>query len=214
MEVELDWDKLEEVVERAVRKARTEELKDVAEALKMLAEYVKAGFEATNKALEGLLKSVEELRKAVDEMRKTYDERFKSHEEQLKRIEVTLGSIGRRWGRDLEKMVLEIFKEALERRGVEPGRVEKLTLEDEEGVRMEIDVYIHDERAYLIEVKSRAELAHVEWFRQRARPAAVALAKQGKKVEQLILVAVHVDEEALERARQLGIDVIYGNVLS
>jgi hypothetical protein len=212
VEVKLDWDKLEEVVERAVRKARTEEFKDVAEALKMLAEYMKTGFEATNKSLEGLLKSVEELRKAVDEMRKTYDERLKSHEEQLKKIEVTLGSIGR--GRDLEKMVLEIFKEALERRGVEPGRVEKLTLGDEEGVRLEIDVYIHDGKAYLIEVKSRAELAHVEWFSQKAKLAAEALAKQGKKVERLILVAVHVDEEALERARQLGIDVIYGNVLS
>ena len=212
MEVKLDWDKLEEVVERAVRKARTEELKDVAEALKMLAEYVKTGFEATNKSLEGLLKSVEELRRAVDEMRKTCDERFRSHEEQPKRIEVTLGSIGR--GRDLEKMVLEIFREALEHRGVEPGRVEKLTLEGEESVRLEIDVYIHNGKAYLIEVKSRAELAHVEWFRQRARLAAEALAKQGKKVERLILVAFHVDEEALERARQLGIDVIYGNVLS
>jgi hypothetical protein len=211
VEVKLDWDKLEEVVERAVRKARTEELKDVAEALKMLAEYMKTGFEATNKSLEGLLKSVEELRKAVDEMRKTYDERFRSNEEQLKKIEVTLGSIGRGW--DLEKMVLEIFEEALERRGVELGRVEKLTLEGEEGVRLEIDVYIHDGKAYLIEVKSRAELAHVEWFRQRARLAAEALAKQVKKVERLILVAVHVDEEALERARQLGIDVIYGNVL-
>jgi Protein of unknown function (DUF1626). len=212
VEVKLDWDKLEEVVERAVRKARTEELKDVSEALKMLAEYVKTGFEATNKALEGLLKSVEELRKAVDEMRKTYDERFKSHEEQLKRIEVTLGSIGR--GLDLEQMVLEIFREALERKGIEPGKVEKLTLEDEEGVRLKIDVYIHDGTAYLIEVKSRAELAHVEWFSQRARLAAEALAKQGKKVERLILVAVRVDEEALVRARQLGIDVIYGNVLS
>jgi DNA polymerase III sliding clamp (beta) subunit (PCNA family) len=61
VEVKLDWDKLEEVVERAVRKARTEELKDVAETLKMLAEYMKTGFEATNKALEGLLKAVEEL---------------------------------------------------------------------------------------------------------------------------------------------------------
>jgi hypothetical protein len=211
VEVKLDWDKLEEVVERAVRKARTEELKDVAEALKMLADYMKTGFEATNKSLEGLLKAVEELRKAVNEMRKTYDERFRSHEEQLKRIDVTLGSIGK--GRDLENMVLEIFRKALERRGVEPGRVEKLTLEGVEGVRLEIDVYIHDGKAYLIEVKSRAEFAHVDWFSQRARLAAEALAKQGKKVERLILVDVHVDEEALERARQIGIDVIYGNVL-
>jgi hypothetical protein len=91
--------------------------------------------------------------------------------------------------------------------------VEKLTLEGVEGVRLEIDVYIHDGKAYLIEVKSRAELAHVDWFSQRARLAAEALAKQGKRVERLILVDVHVDEEALERARQLGIDVIYGNVL-
>jgi hypothetical protein len=67
-------------------------------------------------------------------MRKMYDERLKSHEEPLKKIEVTLGSIGRRRGRDLEKMALEIFKEALERRGIEPGKVEKLTLEDEKGV--------------------------------------------------------------------------------
>jgi DNA polymerase III sliding clamp (beta) subunit (PCNA family) len=29
VEVKLDWDKLEEVVERTVKKARTEELKDV-----------------------------------------------------------------------------------------------------------------------------------------------------------------------------------------
>jgi hypothetical protein len=92
-----------------------------------------------------------------------------------------LGSIGRRWGRDLEKMVLEIFREALERRGIEPGRVEKLTLEGKEGVTLEIDVYIHDGRAYLLEVKSRAELAHVEWFSQRARLAAEALARQDKR---------------------------------
>ena len=61
--------------------------------------------------------------------------------------------------------------------------MEKLTLESEGDVRMEIDVYIHDGKAYLIEVKSRAELAHVEWFSQRARLAAETLAKQDKKVE-------------------------------
>ena len=34
VKLELDWNKLEEVVERAIRKARTEELKEVAEAIK------------------------------------------------------------------------------------------------------------------------------------------------------------------------------------
>lgn len=189
--MELDWNKLEEVVERAIRKARTEELKEVAEAIKTLADYMKTGFEA--------------MFKAIEEMRKTYDER-------LKRVEVTLGYLGGRWGRDLEKVVLELFKEALERRGVEAEKVEKLTLKTDVGV-VEVDVYIHDGKCYLIEDKSVAYGDDVGWFAWRAKLAAEELARQGKRVERLILVAVHIDKEALEKARQLGIDVIYGNVL-
>ena len=198
VKLELDWNKLEEVVERAIRKARTEELKEVAEAIKTLADYMKTGFEA-------VFKAVEELRIAIVEMRKTYDER-------LKRLEVTMGHLGGRWGRDLEKVVLELFKEALERRGVEAEKVEKLVLKTDVGV-VEVDVYIHDGRGYLIEVKAMAHGDDVGWFAWRAKLAAEELARQGKKVERLILVAVHIDKEALEKARQLGIDVIYGNVI-
>jgi hypothetical protein len=191
VKLELDWNKLEEVVERAIRKARTEELKEVAEAIKTLADYMKTGFES--------------MFKAIEEMRKTYDER-------LKRLEVTMGYLGGRWGRDLEKVVLELFKEALERRGVEAEKVEKLVLKTDVGV-VEVDVYIHDGRGYLIEVKAVAYGDDVGWFAWRAKLAAEELARQGKKVERLILVAVHIDKEALEKARQLGIDVIYGNVI-
>ncbi len=198
VKLELDWDKLEEVVEKAIRKARSEELKEVAEAVKTLADYMKTGFEA-------MFKAVEELRVAIEEMRKTHDER-------LKRLEVTVGHLGGRWGRDLEKMVLELFREALERRGVEAERVEKLVLKTDVGV-VEVDVYIHDGRGYLIEVKAVAYGDDVGWFAWRAKLAAEELARQGKKVERLILVAVHIDKEALEKARQLGIDVIYGDVL-
>ncbi|MGB9706329.1 MAG: microtubule-binding protein, partial [Pyrobaculum sp.] len=45
----LDWGRLEEVVERAVRRARSEELREVAEAVKTLADYMKTGFQETNK---------------------------------------------------------------------------------------------------------------------------------------------------------------------
>ena len=40
----IDWSRLEEIVEKAIRKARSEELKDFAEAVKTLAEYMKTGF--------------------------------------------------------------------------------------------------------------------------------------------------------------------------
>ena len=109
-------------------------------------------------------------------------------------------------------MVLELFREALERRGVEAEKVEKLALKTDVGA-IDVDIYIHDGKGYLIEVKSVAYGDDVGWFAWRAKLAAEELARQGKRVERLILVAVHIDKEALERARQLGIDVIYGNVL-
>jgi hypothetical protein len=42
--VSIDWGRLEEVIERAIRRARSEELRDFAEAIKTLAEYMKTGF--------------------------------------------------------------------------------------------------------------------------------------------------------------------------
>jgi len=49
--MELDWQRLEEVVTRAVLRARSEEMKEVADAVKLLASYVREGFEGTFKAL-------------------------------------------------------------------------------------------------------------------------------------------------------------------
>jgi DNA repair exonuclease SbcCD ATPase subunit len=64
------------------------------------------------------------------------------------RVEVTIGSMGRRWGEDLERMVLEIFKEALEKRGIEPGKVEKMRFVDEDGKITGIRGRIIDIRFY------------------------------------------------------------------
>jgi hypothetical protein len=127
-----------------------------------------------------------------------------------------MGSLGRRWGRDLERTVLEIYRDALEKRGVEPGRVEKFVYTDVDGrylkpgARIEVDVYIHDGGLYLLEVKSYAELEDVEWFAEKAGAVEKIL---GRKAERLIIVAVNIDKEALERAAQLGIDAVYGAVI-
>jgi len=55
-------------------------------------------------------------------------EMYKLREEFIqlsRRVEVTIGSMGKRWGMDLERTVLEIFRKVLEERGIEPGKVEK-----------------------------------------------------------------------------------------
>ncbi|MFP3191723.1 MAG: DUF3782 domain-containing protein [Thermoproteus sp.] len=203
--MELDWQRLEEVVTRAVLRARSEEMKEVADAVKLLASYVREGFEGTFKALEEQSKLLEGHERRLEELTRAVGE-----------LKVAVGSLGRRWGRDLERTVLELYRHALEERGIEPGRVEKFVYTDVDGrfyrsgARIEVDVYIHDGKMYLVEVKSHAELEDVEWFYEKAGIVERIL---GRKAERLIIVAVDIDKEALERAQQLGIDAIYGAVV-
>jgi len=210
--VELDWERLEEVVARAVARARSEEMREVAEAIKLLAGYMREGFEKTFKILEEHGRRLEEHSRLLEEHSRRLEELTKVVGE----LKVAVGSLGRRWGRDLERMVLELYRQALEERGVEAGKVEKFVYTDVDGrfyrrgARIEVDVYIHDEKVYLVEVKSHAELEDVERFYDKARIVEKIL---GRRAEKLFIVAVNIDKEALERAKELGIEAVYGAVI-
>jgi len=128
------------------------------------------------------------------------------------RIEASLGSLGGRLGIDLERAILNIYRDVLEKMGVEPGRVERISYKDidgryyRKGARLELDIYIHDSGASFIEVKPLADINDVEWFQQRCEIFEKIL---GKKPSRKILIAINILSEALERARELGIEVIY-----
>jgi hypothetical protein len=206
---ELDWQRLEEVVTRAVLRARSEEMREIAEAVKLLANYMREGFEKTFKILEEHSKILREHSKILEGHGKRLEELTRA----IGELKVSVGSLGRRWGRDLERTVLELYRQTLEERGVEPGKVEKYVYTDfkgeylARGARIEVDVYVHNEKVYLIEVKSHAEVDDVEWFYKKAQIVEKIL---GKAAEKLIIVAVNIDKEALERAKQLGIEAVYG----
>jgi len=289
MSLSIDWSRLEEVVERVVRRARAEELRDIAEAIKTLADFMRTGFkemldridrvekrleavESTllkhsksieemnktlmehskrieeltkvvqehtktlqehsrilqehSKRLEELSKRVEELTKAVQEQGKVLAEHSKRLEEHSKRLEelarevgkqgVVLGSVGRRWGRDLEKTVLELYRSVLEERGVILEKIERFAYVDSDGryyvkgSKIEFDIYMHNERIYLVEIKSHADVEDVEWLYKRAE---IYEKLTGRKPDKLILVAIHIDDDAYARAKELGIDVIYGAII-
>jgi len=205
----IDLKQLEEVVERAVKRAieesRSEDVKAMVDAIKALADYVKYGFQEFNRRFDEVNKRLEDHERILEELVKSVGE-----------LKVATGSLGRRWGRDLERAVLEIYRHALEERGIEPGKVEKFTYIDVDGryyrpgAKLEMDVYIHDNKTYLIEVKSHAELEDVEWLFEKARIIEKILNRRAEKV---LIVAVNIDKEALERAKQLGIDTIYGAVI-
>jgi len=215
------------------------------EILKLLEEdrefrYAVAGLLGYREVLERLDRHEEELRRLredflafVKEQERRWEETFKrfetiekiltehtkilkEHTDKITKIETTLGRLGGRWGRSMERMVLEIFREVLEKRGIEPGRVERFEYIDydgkfyKKGARIEVDVYVHDEKLYLIEVKSLAEYDDVEWFHEKAQIVEKIL---GRKADKLILIATDIYEDALKRAQELGIDIIYGTII-
>jgi hypothetical protein len=83
----IDWSRLEEIVEKAIRKARSEELKDFAEAVKTLAEYMKTGFREMLDRIDRVEKRLEEHTSILQEHTKTLQEHSKRLEELSKRIE-------------------------------------------------------------------------------------------------------------------------------
>jgi hypothetical protein len=184
----------------------------------------KLGYDGILKRLERhdrkfnrIVSEIKKLREDFNKMREDFNKMREDFNKLSMRVDVTIGSMGRRWGEDLERMVLEIFKETLEKRGIEPGKVEKLRFTDKDGSItgikgkiIDVDISVKDEKLYLIEVKSRAELDHVDVLYEKARAVEKYL---NRNVDKMFLVAVNVDREAYERAEELGIEVIYGNII-
>jgi hypothetical protein len=175
-------------------------------------------FEAIEKTLLEHTKILEEHSRILQEHTKILEEHSKRLEElerTVVRIEINLNRLGGRWGRNMERTVLELFRKVLEERGIEPGRVEKFEYIDRDGkfykkgARIEVDMYIHNEKLYLIEIKSLVEYGDVEHFHDKAQIVEKIL---GRRADKLMLIAVNIYDNALKRARELGIDVVYGAV--
>lgn len=190
-------------MKRAIEESRSGDVRAMADAIKALADYVRTGFQEFNRRFDEVNKRLEAHARLLEELAKSVGE-----------LKVAMGSLGGRRSHGLERTVL--YKHALEERGIEPGKVERFIYTDVDGryyrpgARLEIDVYIHDDRTYLIEVKPHAELEDVERLFDKAMIVERILNRRAEKV---MMVAVNIDKDALERAKQLGIDVIYGSVI-
>lgn len=191
----------------------------LVEILKKL-DLIEARIEEHSKKLEDHSKRIEELAMRIVEHSRVLQDHSKRIEELVRvvgELKTAVGSLGRRIGLDLEKAILNLYKDVLLGLGIKDiNKIEKFTYRDFEGryfkrgARIEIDVYVHNEEAYLIEVKSLLEEEDVDWFDKKCEIVASLI---NKSVRRKIIVAVNTTKDALERARELNIDVIYGTLI-
>ncbi|MBS7611504.1 DUF3782 domain-containing protein [Candidatus Bathyarchaeota archaeon] len=176
--------------------------------------------------LKGFMRHDEEIAKLREDMNKGFErhgEILSRHEAELVRLRGDmmegfnllkrhLDALGARWGMLSESAFREGLKGILERElGLKVGKWAKY---DQEGEvfgypsPIDVDVTVKDGREILVEVKSHVDKADVRIFERKAR---FYEKNEGRKPSRLIMVAPYVDDDALELAKHLGIE-IYANV--
>jgi len=82
-------------------------------------------------------------------------------ERAVRELEIVVNALaGWRRSRDLRKAVIALYKDVLVERGIIPEKIERFVYEDRDGryyvkgSKIEFDIYAHDEKVYLIEVRS------------------------------------------------------------
>ncbi|MFQ6124576.1 MAG: DUF3782 domain-containing protein [Candidatus Heimdallarchaeota archaeon] len=192
------------------------------EAVDKRFEAVDKRFEAVDKRFEDLLQTMNARFEAVDKRFEAVDKRFESMQQNFQTMVAELdkgfqtvrrdvATISTKYGLRLEDIFREVFKEALLTEGVDPEKLRRLNVLDDEGVVVpsgevtDIDMMVHNTQCVFVEVKARMDLHDIQKFLKT-----VALAEKQENVKATKLLAITLDISPRDRikAERLGIKVI------
>ncbi|MEM3916454.1 MAG: hypothetical protein QW572_05455 [Candidatus Nitrosocaldus sp.] len=210
-----------------LRKDLNDLRRDMNEGFRRHDEELKRHWESIEKLrqdmLEGFRRHDEEFArvwKSIEAMRQDMLEGFRRHDKLLQELQVGLGSLGRRMGKDLEKLILNIYRDQLIQLGIDEDKARKFEYIDIKGLyglkgkRYELDVVVSNSHLDILEVKSHIEEEDIVVFYEKVNSIRSLIEREYKAgVRRLIVVAVHMDKEAVDKAKELGIECIYGNMV-
>ncbi|MEM0442097.1 MAG: hypothetical protein QW450_02940 [Candidatus Nitrosocaldus sp.] len=201
---------------------------DMQEGFRRHDEELKRHWESIEKLrqdmLEGFKRHDEELKRhweSIEKLRQDMLEGFKRHDKLLQELWVGQGSLGRRMGKDLEKLILNIYRDQLMQLGIDKDKARRFKYIDKEGLYglkgkvYEFDVVVSNSHVDILEVKSYMEEEDMVVFYEKVNSIRQVIEVEYRAgVKRLIAVAVHIDKEAVDKARELGIECIYGNMVT
>ncbi|MEM3955731.1 MAG: DUF3782 domain-containing protein [Candidatus Bathyarchaeia archaeon] len=222
---------LEEILRRLDRNET--ELVRLREDFNKMREDFNRKVEEDSKRFAAIEAEIARLREDMISGFKRYDEElarlradmiegFRRHDEELVKLRADMiegfnllrrhiDALGARWGLLSEKAFKEGLRSLIEK---EFGfKVEKWVRWDSEGYvhghpsDVDVDIAVHNERIILIEIKSHAGRSDVSTFKRKAE---FYERVEGRKPDRLIIVTPYADENALETAKQLQIEIYTG----
>jgi hypothetical protein len=183
---------LEEILKRLDR--HEEEIRRIWQEIERLREDMVKGFERHDREIQRLTEEMNRLR-----------------EDMVKGFELVnrhISALGARWGIMTEDAFREELRGILEKEfGV---KVERWVARDEDGMVygfssvIEIDIAIKDGKTMLIEISSSVDRSKVAAFLRKAK---LYEKKTGIKPERLIMVTPYADENAIEAAKEVNIEI-------
>jgi hypothetical protein len=163
-------------------------------------------FEAVDRRFEAVDQRFETSLREMNQRFEAADRRFEGIFAELREQRLHLSALGGRVGRGLEFLVKGIVEEFA---GESFPLADRSVLVDTEGevfgvpgAEVEFDLYAHNGRAYLVEVKSHLKTDDVLKFQRKAM---FAEAKLGRPLTRLIL-ALSMDSKAEALMQRLGIE--------
>jgi hypothetical protein len=151
---------------------------------------------------------IEKLREDMNKLREDMMKGFELMDRRISRLENLISAIGARWGIMAEDAFREGLRGILEKEfGV---KVERWITIDEEGLVygfksvIEVDIAIKDGKTMLIEISSSVDRSKVAAFLRKAQ---LYEKKTGIRPDRLIMVTPYADEDAIEAAREVGVEV-------
>jgi hypothetical protein len=163
-------------------------------------------FEAVDRRFEAVDQRFETSLREMNQRFEAADRRFEGIFAELREQRLHLSALGGRVGRGLEFLVKGIVEEFA---GESFPLADRLVLVDTEGevfgvpgAEVEFDLYAHNGRAYLVEVKSHLKTDDVLKFQRKAM---FAEAKLGRPLTRLIL-ALSMDSKAEALMQRLGFE--------
>ncbi|MEM4399204.1 MAG: hypothetical protein QXV18_05265, partial [Candidatus Nitrosocaldus sp.] len=99
--------------------------------------------------------------KSIEAMRKDMQEGFRRHDRLIQELSISIGSLGRRTGKDMERLILNIYRDQLTQLGIDRDKARRFEYIDREGLyglkgkRYEFDIIVGNSHVDRLEVKNR-----------------------------------------------------------
>jgi hypothetical protein len=198
-----------------------QEFMELLQEMRAFREDTNRRFEELRQDMDRRFEAVERRFEAIDRRFEAIIEELRSHREQidtmgreLREMRIGFSSLGIRVGTGLERAIQGVVEEFA---GETFPFAERLVLRDEggevygiAGAEVEFDLYAHNGKAYLVEVKSHLKPGDVLIFDRKIKFAARQLARQVIP----LVIALSMEPKAEQQMRELGIKYRVRSVVS